>query len=654
MSEQNDPLAALLHGLSEAREALHRREPSEIGRLADTLLSGQAHLDDLRGAARESYRVAIESFCKDNGLDDILLAAGVVHPYNYRRSFGQDPPSVDLDDDHVVPSHPRPLLGREVGFPIGVPASVLTANAKWVEYFAHHGFNVLTFKTVRSREWAPNEFPNWVFLEDLAQPLPVDINPCDIVAHGDNGTYLRKLREFSTANSFGVPSYKPAEWMAQVRASVELLREDQILIVSVMGSSTPEDPPGELCADFVKVALMALEAQAPAIELNLSCPNTLSDTDESGVKPPLCESVQDTIKVVRAVSDAIGGRVPLVAKLGYQPLPQLRLLVSELAPYVQAFSGINTLQVRVATPSGARTFGDRQLAGISGIAIRHLAVDFVRSLKTIRDEGDFKYDIIAMGGVMEPADVYALLAVGADAVQMATAASVNPNFPGEFMAGVSDYDPARDAAIVAQIRQTLYADDGSFRSPQELAEILGLDVDAVERELNPLGELDLPRRVFELLAFGLHDQLEPRIEEDVWGPGPSPERTLAVKADSDKALDHQRQQLVRASMTPDDVASRLKWSLDAVHQAIDDGELVYFDLGGRLLLPEWQLLDDPADGLLPELRVLRHAFARDIVALNDWIATPNAKFDGRTPREALIAGDVDRVLGSIATIGAGV
>jgi hypothetical protein len=127
-----------------------------------------------------------------------------------------------------------------------------------------------------------------------------------------------------------------------------------------------------------------------------------------------------------------------------------------------------------------------------------------------------------------------------------------------------------------------------------------------------------------------------------------------VKADSDKLMEHQRQRLVWESITPEDLASALKWTPEAVEKAITAGEVIYFEWGGRHLLPRWQLFDDPANGLLPELRVLQHAFAQDVVALNDWITTPNAKFDSRTPREALIAGDVDRVLDSIATIGASV
>ncbi len=403
-----------------------------------------------------------------------------------------------------------------------MPASVLTADSNWVRFFADHGFNVLTFKTVRSRAWDPNEFPNWVFLEDADRPFPVGIDANKVVVHGHRDTYLRKLRAFSTANSFGVPSSAPDVWQAEVAKSVELLGPDKLLIVSVMGTASADDPPETLREDFVKVARLAADAGAPAIELNLSCPNTRDPSArETGVKPPLCHSVDDAVAVVAAVAAELDGAVPLVAKLSYLPLPELEPLVTTLNPYIAAVSGINTLQVRVEEPDGAPTFKDRKLAGLSGIAIRNLAVDFVRSLSIIRQRNTgCQFDIIAMGGVMDAADVHALRMVGADAVQSATAASVNPRLPRELV-DPSCANRVRDEQIVERARKTLFDEDGEFRSADELAELLDLDAATVERELNPLGELDLPRRVFELLAFGdQHAERRAPVDPEVWGPGP--------------------------------------------------------------------------------------------------------------------------------------
>src|SRR5206468_2823887 len=154
---------------------------------------------------------------------------------------------------------------------VGVPASVLTATADWIEYYARRGFNVLTYKTVRSALRDAHSKPNWVFLNDLTEPLEPGQTP---ETYGDALVWPRDPNAFSMANSFGVPSFAPEIWQKDVSKAVASLRSGQVLIVSVMG--TWEDFKGpELIKDFVNVARMAKGAGAPAIELNLSCPNTI-------------------------------------------------------------------------------------------------------------------------------------------------------------------------------------------------------------------------------------------------------------------------------------------------------------------------------------------------------------------------------------------
>jgi hypothetical protein len=260
------------------------------------------------------------------------------------------------------------------------------------------------------------------------------------------------------------------------------------------------------------------------------------------------------------------------------------------------------------------------------------------------------YEIIGMGGVMEASDAHALLAVGADAVQTASAASVNPGIAADLATGISG-DPGRDAEIVQQIRDTLYAERGGFRSPAELAELLGLDVDAVERELNPLGDLDLPKRVFEIVALGLPDRPRSVIDPEVWGHAPSPAAMREIEAHGRHLVSEQQQRMVRGAATPEDFGQQWGQDAEQVAQALAAGRLVYFEWAGRQMIPVWQLKEDGT--LLPGLPELRRAFARDPVALDVWMSTPNPTLSGRTPRQALLAGDTATVLNSIAAIGAG-
>ena len=352
------------------------------------------------------------------------------------------------------------VLGYDVGFPIGVPASVLTATSDWIEYYGRNGFNVLTYKTVRSSKREAHPGVNWVFLKGLETPVdPAEGLPSPVI--GGLTEWPASPRNFSMANSFGVPSSDPEEWQADVRHAVRLLRSDQLLIVSVMG--TYEEYQGEeLVQDFVRVARLAEDAGAPAVELNLSCPNTI-DSATGAVKDQLiCESVEDSARIVEAVRLALRPETKLVIKLGYMKETELEALILRLfrdERLIDAIAGINTIQATVQQEDGSATFvgtckdakATRKLAGVSGTAIRKFGLEFVRSLAAIRTKHQIQYDIIGMGGVMDAEDVLALMRAGAAAVQTATAAFFNPSLPQEVYARLGG-TPESDSDLEARSR----------------------------------------------------------------------------------------------------------------------------------------------------------------------------------------------------------
>jgi dihydroorotate dehydrogenase len=321
------------------------------------------------------------------------------------------------------------LLGQRIAYPIGVPASPLTASAEWIGALASQGFNVLTYKTVRSAARDAFLAPNWFFVKDLEEPLSAEAALGDVVVTA-SGTELPSSGPYSMVNSFGMPSNHPDEWMSEVARAAATLGEGQILIVSVVG--TYEDFEGdELLDDFVKVAKMAEDAGARAVEVNLSCPNNLAEGG-SGMGPPLCEDPNQAAQIVRAVRAALDSKTKLVAKLGYLPPDRLGEVAAAIARDVDAIAGINTLQVTVIDSDGRPAFRgtpddpdrDRPKAGLSGIAIRDLAREFVSQLAQLRQQNGWSFDIIGMGGVMDTDDARALLAHGADAVQ-ATSLTAN-------------------------------------------------------------------------------------------------------------------------------------------------------------------------------------------------------------------------------------
>jgi dihydroorotate dehydrogenase len=330
----------------------------------------------------------------------------------------------------VTPRLPRvrgrewPLFGRSIGLPIGVPASVLTANAEWVRYFARNGFNVLTYKTVRSTPREPYPSPNWIFLPSITRPLAIEKAAPTIEA--DPHDWVRPgSPEVSTANSFGVPSPSPEVWEADLEEAFTVLREGQCLIVSVMGDDyAGSGKSAVLAADFAAVADRARRVGADIIELNLSCPNSLDR--RSAIKPPLCLDIELTYQVVAETRARVGGGVNLIAKLSYLPEAHLAELLRRIGPLIDGVSGINTLQSPVRTRSNEELFPGRKQAGIAGVAIRNHALYFIRAVAKLRAELNLQLEILGMGGVTDPSSFEALFMAGANVVQTASGALVNP------------------------------------------------------------------------------------------------------------------------------------------------------------------------------------------------------------------------------------
>jgi dihydroorotate dehydrogenase len=417
--------------------------------------------------------------CVRGRLQPLLAAYDLASPpYNYLEDFEENavkPWSPSIEHERAPVAAGWRLLGSDVGFPLGIPASVLTTNARWVAHYAQRGFNILTYKTVRSQPYEAHPSPNWVFLPELDHPLRADEVDESIV--GDLLAWPRDPTSFSMANSFGVPSPPPEEWKQDVSRCLRLLQRDQLLIVSVMGFAEIYSG-DDLVEDFAQVALMAEDAGAYAIELNLSCPNSIDVTTGRVKDDLICESSDATEAVVSRVRERIGAETKLVIKLSAMPIEKLKAVVAPLAEarLINGVSGINTIQMRVTDTAGQPLFGPRDgvkrdVAGVSGVAIRDLGARFTQDLAAIRADGGLDFDIIAMGGVMSPLDVESYFRAGADAVQTATAAFFDPDL-GRRASAFPARAPLSAKELEARAR-LLEVLDGSAKTVDELAKDLG-------------------------------------------------------------------------------------------------------------------------------------------------------------------------------------
>jgi len=306
-----------------------------------------------------------------------------------------------------------------------LPASILGLHSDWIKFFADRGFCILTTKTVRSVERDAHPPPNWLFLQNGE----IRLSDEPIVA-GDRGYWPADRQRISMANSFGVPSFRPSIWEEDLRRSRAIIREGhQLLIASVVASVEGLDA---ITEDFVQLALKAQRAGADIVELNYSCPNTRGEFSGEVYQQPKVAA-----HIARAVREALAPRrTPIFMKIGYLPRPALAELVMAAAPYVNGVVAINTVSAIVRARNGAEAFpssglpGDRQRAGVSGWAIRHLSREIAENLLDLKQvyfaESGKKLTLVSSGGVTTKEEFYNRLEMGIDAAAVCTAAFLNP------------------------------------------------------------------------------------------------------------------------------------------------------------------------------------------------------------------------------------
>ena len=292
--------------------------------------------------------------------------------------------------------------------PLGIPAGPLL-NSRWIHYYAARGFDVLTYKTVRSSKRKCYGLPNL---------LPVESGSLN-----DEGEVLRvsKSAKFdSWAISFGMPSKDAATWRKDVERTRSGLSKGQVLVVSVVASPQPGWTMEEVAEDFAKCAAWAAESGADVVEPNLSCPNVCTQEAD------LYLSADASRMVAQAVRAAVGS-LPVVLKVGLFPnLQKAEELVDAIAPHADAISATNSITGRVVGTDGTLLF-DGLRRGIGGAAIEQRCLAEIEMLSAIVKRSGSKLQLIGVGGVSTAEHVRKRLNAGAHHVQLATSAMLDPN-----------------------------------------------------------------------------------------------------------------------------------------------------------------------------------------------------------------------------------
>ncbi|MDP7177877.1 MAG: hypothetical protein QF749_06230 [Verrucomicrobiota bacterium] len=295
--------------------------------------------------------------------------------------------------------------GVPVDSPLGIAAGPLL-NGKWLLYYAALGFDILTYKTVRSRERASYGLPNLQPIDWESGPVPAEVG----VAGEMRGSW---------AVSFGMPSKPPRFWQDDVAATRSCLAKGKFLSVSVVATAEDDWSIDDLAADYAQCARWAAESGADGVEANFSCPNVSSADGQLFLNPT-------DAGIVAAKLREVIPNTPLLLKVGHIANRETaHALLEAVAPFADALVMVNGVSARVRQPSGELLF-DRQCRGIAGEAIRETVLGQLALFDGVICEFGFDARLVGVGGLGQAADVRACLDRGCEAVQFATAAMVNP------------------------------------------------------------------------------------------------------------------------------------------------------------------------------------------------------------------------------------
>ena len=353
--------------------------------------------------------------------------------YDYSRTYDYNYSSAPEPVEVEAPAIPGDwqFCGLSVDSPLGIPAGPLL-NGRWILYYASLGFDILTYKTVRSVARACYPLPNL---------LPVTT----ATLMGDEERLPAAGEMAGTwAVSFGMPSKAPEQWRTDIEQTRRQLPRGKLLVVSVVGTTRSGWTIEDLARDYADCARWAVDSGADMVETNYSCPNVSSRDGQLYQEPKAMEIVSSHVR------DRIGS-VPYMIKIGHvRSDEETDAVLRAVGPYVDALAMTNSIATTVVGPDGGLLF-DGQRRGICGDATREASMEQVRRFAAHAKKANQKLSIAGVGGAHTADHVQAYLQAGAGAVLLATSIMVNPAAGLEIRRNWScEANPSGTAPIPAQ------------------------------------------------------------------------------------------------------------------------------------------------------------------------------------------------------------
>lgn len=196
---------------------------------------------------------------------------------------------------------------------------------------------------------------------------------------------------------------------------------------------------GETVDEYAELARRLDEVSGVAgLEVNVSCPNVAAGGIAFGVDPQLAAEVTRAVRRVTTL--------PVLVKLTPNVTDVVAIAEAVVEAGADALTLINTLRGMVIDVEARRPLIPRGIAGLSGPAIRPVALAMVYQVAETVD-----VPIVGIGGVTTAEDALQFLMAGASAVQVGTACFVDPSAPLQVLEGIAAWMEQAGVGELGQI-----------------------------------------------------------------------------------------------------------------------------------------------------------------------------------------------------------
>jgi len=184
--------------------------------------------------------------------------------------------------------------------------------------------------------------------------------------------------------------------------------------------------------EYVKGAALLNQSAVDMIELNISCPNVKAGGMAFGLDP-------GTAAAITAAVRRVCSKKPLMVKLSPNCPSLSSVALACINAGADALSLVNTIKAMAIDTVSRKPVFDNTSAGLSGPAIKPIALRMVWELFASVKESKTKVPIIGMGGISNTNDALEFLMAGSAAIQIGTATFVNPHAMIEIIDGIGKY-----------------------------------------------------------------------------------------------------------------------------------------------------------------------------------------------------------------------